>query len=114
MKIRHCFFSPVFFEVFSSKIPVHCSDCIKHLLTESAFPLALAQDLGLILFSLALTSTLLVSIERQQCKSSVGKVENQTSCQKCHANCLPHSETLLHNNILIDIDDACCTHLVFL
>lgn len=38
MKIRHCFFSPVSFEVFSSKTAAHCSNYRKPLLTEISFP----------------------------------------------------------------------------
>lgn len=111
MKIRHCFFSPFLFEVFSSKIAAHCSDCINPLLTEPAF-LCTRRALSLTLLPLLCSVPIKEQRDCQHHIAASGE-ENQTLCQ-IHQLLAPCGENLPPNNAVIDIDGVCCSHCNFL
>lgn len=55
-------------------------------------------------------------METHQPKTGVRERENQTLCRenkRNQVNYSPHGENLTSNNVLIDIDGACCKHVDF-
>lgn len=112
MKIRHCFFSPFLFEVFSSKIAAHCSDCINPLLTEPAFLCtrrALSLTLLPLLCSVPIKEQRLSAPHRCQWGGESNPLPNTSS-----ELLAPCGENLPPNNAVIDIDGVCCSHCNFL
>jgi len=113
MKIRHCFFSPFFFEVFSSKIAARCSDCVNLLLTETAFLCArrgFGSDSALSYSTLHPTK-----VYREMSASHHGDWGGESSPLPNVSSELltPCGENLPRNNAVIDIDGACCSHFIF-
>lgn len=114
MKIRHCFFSPLFFEVFSSKIAARCSDCINPLLTETTFLCArrgFGSDSALPYSTLHPTEVYREMSASHQCEWGGGSNPLPNTSSELLTPC---GENLAHNNAVIDIDGACCSHFIFL
>lgn len=109
MKIRHCFFSPVLFEVFPLKIAACCSGCRELLLTETAFPCAhggFGSDAALP-YS---TETYREMPAPPRCWQG----EESSPLPSASSELLtPCGGNLPHNNAVIDIDGARCSHFIF-